>query len=163
MKFLGGFQGLEPEQVAPTLERYSRYLESIRDKLPQGAREFLDEVDNYDLDDPRRLFSSDVEDVMLIEKTVGESGRLDIVVRLEGAWGNRRITIEYFDVTGYCLDCQKKKNVGEIWDRRHEVIGYEISMTEDGKVVHEYEFLFGGSWYIECATLRHSTEVTMLP
>jgi hypothetical protein len=100
---------------------------------------------------------------MLIEKTVGKSRQLDILVRLEGAWGNRRITFEYIDVTGYCLDCQKKKNVGELWHRRHEVAEHEISMSEDGKVVHEYEFLFGGSWYIECATLRHSTEVTMLP
>lgn len=144
-------------KIASAFRRYARYLNEKRDQIPQAAYEFASATWHYDPDDHRCLHDSWVEQLSVKELSAGERSevrRVEISVRLLGAYQDGWINLVYADVKHYSL---RLTHEGSLPDIGHgDWLIDELRLSECGLVVHEVVFSTGTRWFIECGDIRYS-------
>jgi hypothetical protein len=136
-------------------DRYNSYLAGIGERLPVAAREFAEAPWHYDPKDHRCPHDAWVENVLISEPAQGtrrERRRIDIQVRLLGAYHDGHLTIRYLNVAAYRLDQPNRPEDQENrrWVGHGDWLIDEVGLSKEGFMTHEVSFRWGGTWYIEC-------------
>ena len=145
------------EALGEAWKRYTEYLRSVQDVLPPDVAAFAGASWRYGPFDHRSLHDAWVESVRVTEgPTAGAKTRhVDIEVTLLGPFHDGHTTLSYADVTRYDLRLNHSSSRGP--EGHEDWLIDEIRVSPTGGVIHEVVFSSGGSWLIECATIRHAT------
>lgn len=138
------------------LDRYFAYLTANRAKLPPNALEFAEAPWHYKIDDSRCPHDSWVEALSIIEPATGsrqEIRRLEILVRLLGAYHDGHIELRYLDVTSYSLLHDRGHALQRSSIAHDDWLIDEVLHRDDGSVTHEIAFASGAVWNIGCADI----------
>jgi HEAT repeats/PBS lyase HEAT-like repeat len=132
--------GPDWDEAQERWRRYRHYLESIRDKLPEGARQYAFSP-NHNCPDRECPHDSWLEEVRLEVRSWGDRHQYrgqDIHTRFLGSYHDGYIEFHYRNVYDYLL-----AGVTEwMYD--------EVRLGEDGHVIHEIRFDADTHWLIEC-------------
>ena len=143
---------------------YSRYLDTIRDRLPPHVAAFAADERHFSLDAPETLHDAWLMELAVREPATGmrdESRVTEIEVRLLGAFHDRVHILQYTGVRRYeVVGCGVSGGHGDLYT-------HEVRLASDSVgLIHEYLFVFGArpliEWsrlLIECADFTHE----MLP
>ncbi len=158
---------VEPEadyrEINRRHEVYLRYLESTKDLLPPSSFTFATASWHWDVNDHRCLHDSQLESLDLTElHSQGDPGdrRINVKVDLLGPFHDKRIHLEYLNVTKYELTMSKKTSP---WPSSPSTthgdwLIDEVRLSEDGNVENEIIFSLGARWIIECSDIRYYWE-----
>jgi hypothetical protein len=128
------------EQVRERFRRYEHYLKSVREKFPQGARDYA--FGPYHNCGERQCpHDSWLEGVRFEVHSSGDRSQyrqLDIHTRFLGSNHDGYIESHYRNVRDYLL------TAGGDW------MYDEVRLGTEGNVVHEIRFLADSHWLIEC-------------
>src|SRR5919202_1729543 len=144
------------EELRPRFEAYRRYLDSVREQLPPAAFAFATADWHYAFSDHRCPHDAWVEALTISEPASGErqeQRRIDIHVRLLGAYHDGHIDLYYRDVRSYTLELPASPSRIKIGhgDWRDD----EVRLSERGLVLHEIVFVGGSHWLIECEDIQY--------
>lgn len=126
----------EFEEWNSGFKAYNEYLASCKNRLPPSAFEFATADWHYDFRDSRAPHDAWVESVYISEGisiASREQRALNIEVKLLGAYNDGTILLNYFGVSEY--------NIGSQAIHHGDLFYDEIRLNDDGKVVHEIEFV----------------------
>jgi hypothetical protein len=132
------------EEIFDRFRRYDEFLESIREKLPVGARAYAFSV--WRVWNDRHPHDAWFEEMALKVASSGKRHtrrKLDIHVRLLGPAHNGFIEFHYKRVYDYSLVSV------------HEWMYDEVRLSEEGHVVHEIRFDANSRWLIECKDFNY--------
>lgn len=155
MRFFGE-QVETPADIKAQVEAYYDYLQSVKDRLSPDAFSFASADWHYDPTDHRCPHDSWVESLTLAEPSSGnrhESRKVELKLRLLGAYHDGHSEILYSEVSGYHL------RMPELHRGQGSPVGHgdwlvdEIRLSERGLVEHEIRFSQGSSWLIECENI----------
>ncbi|HMW02814.1 MAG TPA: hypothetical protein PLL06_16100 [Acidobacteriota bacterium] len=132
---------------------YHHHLQQIAKKLRPATREFALAEWHYDPTDHRCPHDAWLEGITLREIAGDEDKqhrRLQLSIRLLGAYHDGYLELTYDGVISYCLDfpaidLRSRPNQGH-----GDWLVDEIRFSDRGKVLHEIEWAHGPRWYIEC-------------
>jgi hypothetical protein len=143
--------------------RYSAYVESIRDRLPDHIYSFASSPGYFDLTSPTTLHDAWLESLTIREVTDREdpdTRRMEISLVLLGRFGDRRIHLQYSGVMRYCLSAPPRYGDPGFKHRPHgDLLTHEIRLGCVGLFVHELLFEHDATFLIECSDIRHSEEL----
>lgn len=146
------------EAVHAAWERHLAHVASIRDRLPPGARAYAEAPWHYDVADPRCPHDAWVEHFHLHEPARGdrrERRRIDLEVRLLGAYHDGYLTFRYRNVVAYRVAQTNTPSARPF----RGLVGHgdwltdDIGISAEGFVTHDVLFALGGRWFIECEEL----------
>lgn len=148
------------EQKKQAWKKYRQYLDSIRDKLPKTTADFALADWHYNSDDHKCPHDSWVESINISEPLINETKserRIDISVRLLGAFHDGNIQLDYKNVTSYKLEAPNDAEYKKYRERsgHGDWLIDEVRLTESGNVFHEVIFRWGAQWSIECEELEY--------
>lgn len=150
---LGKAVGVDHETFQKGWTEYRAYLDSIRDRLPVGAKGYAFYQWPHD-DRHGHPHDSWVESVTVSEPASGkrkERRRLSIKVELLGAWHDGLIIFTYQDVVSYSIDRPVLNGHGPKTSGHGDWLVDEIRLSAPDKfVLHEIEFSSGARWLIQC-------------
>ena len=155
--------GADPAQAKVVWTRHEAHLRSIRDRLPESARAFAEAPWHYDPNDHRCPHDTWTERLLVAERAWGDRRqrrRIDIEVRLLGAWHDGHLTLRYRNVVAYRLD-QPNRPADRLyrrWVGHGDWLVDDVGLSAEGFVTHEVLVAWGGRWYIECEDLADSWE-----
>jgi hypothetical protein len=132
---------------------YRDYLSRIAKKLRQATREFALAEWHYLPTDHRCPHDAWLEAVTLREPVVSEAAshrRLEVSVRLLGAYHDGHLELRYENTISYCLDFPAYDLRNQVNQGHGDWLVDEIRFSERGKILHEIEWANGDRWYIEC-------------
>ncbi|MBA3614687.1 MAG: hypothetical protein M3Q62_06310 [Actinomycetota bacterium] len=160
MSFIMEFMSVASEDLeegAALFQRYYEYLDSVKERMPQGAYSFAVADWHYDHDDPRCPHDAWVEALVVAELSSGtrsETRDLEVRVRLLGALHDGHIELTYTKVQSYLFETPRKLEHPMRPSKGHEdwMID-EVRLSESGYVLHEVEFSRGSRWVIESEDL----------
>ncbi|HSE25293.1 MAG TPA: hypothetical protein VLB68_26765 [Pyrinomonadaceae bacterium] len=135
---------------------YREYLESIREKLPASTYQFAIADWHYDPQSHECPHDAWVESLVISELFSGdrrEKRRLEITVKLLGAYHDGYIDIVYQGVESYLLETPAGFEAPPLNVGHGDWLRDEIRYSERGFVVHEIEFSRGTNWLIECTDI----------
>ena len=150
--------GKEPEVWQAVWARHEAHVARIRLQLPPGARAYVEVPWHYDTNDPRCPHDAWVEQLVLREPARGdrrERRRIDLEVRLLGAYHDGFLTFQYRNVVAYRLEQPNTRAERPF----RALVGHgdwltdDIGLSPDGFATHEVLFRHDGRWYIECEDL----------
>ncbi len=133
-------------------KRYKEYIESIRDRMPQGAMKLGLSNDWYDFTIHQCPHDAWLEEYKVIETDPGgQAVRFcSLEVRLLGAYHDGIIGLRYPRLFGYnfqSMNCER--GMGDwLYD--------EFRLSERGHLLHEIEWANGGRWLIEADDIEFS-------
>jgi hypothetical protein len=146
------------EEHKPRFEAYRRYLDSIREQLPPAAFAFATADWHYNFADPRCPHDAWVESVIIAESAAGtqrEQRRIDIQVRLLGAYHDGHIELHYRNVAAYTLE-HPAGSTEPPRERGHgDWRDDEVRLSARGLVIHDVMFIGGSHWLIECEDIQY--------
>jgi hypothetical protein len=140
--------------------RHEAHLRSIRDRLPPATRAFAEAPWHYDSQDPCCPHDAWVEYLHASEPARGkrrQRRRIDVEVRLPGAYHDGYITLRYCNVASYRLEQPSKENRLK-YEGHGDWLTDDIGLSPTGLVVHEVTFRDGAAWYIECEDVSYEWE-----
>jgi hypothetical protein len=135
--------------LAKRFADYQHYLESVRAELPPDAYAFAVADWHYDFGDPRAPHDSWLDEVVVSISPSGARSEVrscDIHAHFLGAYHNVYIKLHYKNVREYSIV------------HVHEWQYDEISLGEEGHVVHEIRFDADSLWRIECDNILYEWE-----
>jgi len=138
----------DQETVANRFSAYYRYLEEVRDKLPENAYSFATAPWHYDPRDSKCPHDSWLEEMRIFEPAEGERQevrRIKIVIRLLGSYHDGFIELSYPDVNKYIIETPES----DFASAHGDWIIDEIRLSEHGRVIHEIIFHRGTRLLIE--------------
>ena len=142
--------------------RYSRYVESIRDRLPADVFAFASDSRYFDLSSHSSLHDAWLESLTVREVASGERQEIrgmEIAISLLGPFHDRRIRLHYTGVTRYTFGAPPRYGEPRYEHTAHgDLITHEIRLGRDGLLVHELLFERDATFLIECSDIRHSEE-----
>jgi len=149
---------LGPQEIVEVFAKYSEYLDSIRNALPQFAYEFAVAPWHYNARDHRSPHDSWVESLTISEPATGsrhENRHLEIAVRLLGAYHDGYLELSYPEVQSYSFigASHAAENAGH-----GDWLVDELRLSERGLVLHEILFRSGSRWLIEAKDIRVTWE-----
>jgi hypothetical protein len=152
---------LNSETLGIDFDRYKRYVDSIRDKLPPHIYAFAANTEHFNLTSHSSLHDSWIERLTMKETpNVAADRTLDIDLRLLGPFHDRRIHLRYTDVSQYSLSAPPKYEEPRFRSVWHgDLITHEIRLGHNGRFVHELLFARAATFLIECSDIRHSEEL----
>jgi hypothetical protein len=142
---------------------YEKYVQSIREKLPEHIYAFAANPNHFDLRSHSSLHDAWLESLTVKEAATGERNeirRLEVKISLLGPFHDRRIHLHYTGVTRYLFDTPAQYD-----DRRYEhtahgdLFTHEIRLGHNGLFVHELLFERDATLLIECSDIQHSEEL----
>ena len=142
--------------------RYSRYVESIRDRLLAHVFAFASDSRYFDLSSHSSLHDAWLESLTVREVASGERQeirRMEVAISLLGPFHDRRIHLHYTGVTRYTFGAPPRYGEPRYEHTAHgDLITHEIRLGRDGLLVHELLFERDATFLIECSDIRHSEE-----
>ena len=152
---------LDAEEIPYTaFARYQEYLQSVRGSFPPHAFALATGGWYFNNTDHRAPHDAWLEEARLTETARPKDRserRLDLHIRLLGAYHDGWIDLRYHDVSRYRLDLHAPRtNVGRAGHRdwRYD----EFRLASGGRVEHEIEWWgseAAGNWLIEAADVTH--------
>lgn len=142
----------EPEVFTRKWQAYARYLESVRESLPNSAFEFATAFWRHS-DDHRGLHDSWVESLVVTEPSSGdrhENRAIEIQVRLLGSYHDGYMTINYRGVQSYALETPLEFKLPPLHVGHGDWLSDEVTLSKQNFVLHEVELSRGSRWLIEC-------------
>ncbi len=139
-----------PGELRAQWERYSAYLEGVKDALPAEVREFACAEWHYDPDDPRCLHDARVHSIRIGFPEGASGSSIDVVVkgRSRASW-----SIRYLDAVTYeFVILGEPKWPPHLLGRHGDWLVDEVELTSGGLVVHRILFSNGGTWAVTCRT-----------
>jgi hypothetical protein len=143
---------IDPSEVKTRFERYRKYLDEVRGRLPAQAQAFAEADWHYDHRNHRCPHDSWVDVVTIEEIASGDRSEvrsLEIKVRLLAAYHDGHILLRYDGVERYSMTRVPKR--GRPTVGHGDWLMDEIRLSDEGLVAHEVIFSEGGRWLIECA------------
>jgi hypothetical protein len=143
------------ENPDTAFERYRLYLKQVWERLPPGAREFIEADWYFDSRDHRCPHDAWLEEARIFEPHSGarkENRHAAIQVRLLGAYHDGHIELSYREVSSYSFAVQRAGRGHRDW--LHD----EIRSGADGGVIHEIEWCGSqetGRWLIQAADVEY--------
>lgn len=145
------------------LQRYFEYLEGIRERLPTDVYNFAVDRQNYALESHQSLHDAWLDCLSISEPATGdrsESRNIQIDCRFLGPYHDLNIHLTYFKVSDYSLTNPVGFEAPPTIAVGHgDLLVHEVSLTDDGSVIHELRFSRGSIFRITCATFSHRVEV----
>ena len=143
---------------------YRRYLDSVRDALPEEVYRFASDMRHYDQASPQTLHDAWLDSLVVREQASGdrrEIRRLAVDIDLLGPFHDRRIRLRYRGVRAYRFDARQPDGTRWTHTAHGDLLMHEVWLGEDGNVVHELRFERQGTFLVECESFSHIQE--MLP
>lgn len=143
------------EDGPAAFERYRRYLNEARERLPPGVRAFTDSDWYFDSRDHRCPHDAWLEEVRIFEPYSGnrqEHRQTAIQARLLGAYHDGWIELSYRGVESYSFAVHQADQGHRDWLRD------EVRLAADCGVIHEIEWCGGtetGRWSIHAADVEY--------
>ncbi len=142
-------------------DRYLKYVDSVRSKLPAHVYAFASDPHHFDLSSHSSLHDAWLETCNVRERASGERNqvrRLEIEITLLGPFHDRRIYLSYKGVTRYSFDVPTRD--GKLENKGHgDLHTHEIRLSPEGLIIHELMFERGATFLIECSDIQHSEEL----
>ncbi len=138
------------------LEPYFSYLREHRARFPAQALAFAEATWHYKFDDSRCPHDSWVDSLSIIEPATGdrqEIRRLEIIIKLLGAYHDGHIVLHYHGVSTYSLLYDRRQTQQGAAVAHDDWLIDEILLGDDGCVTHEIEFASGAVWNIRCSDI----------
>jgi hypothetical protein len=133
---------------------YQNRLQKIKKRMSPAVQEYALADWHYNNLDPRCPHDAWLEHVTIREPASGERSeirRLEIEIRLFGAYHDGYLEFNYKDVESYCLDQPYRRGRWNTTEKGHkDWMADEVDLSEHGYILHEIEWLDGGHWLIEC-------------
>lgn len=145
-------------EIGEGWKRYRDYLRSVRAALPEAVYEFALAEWHYSPTDHRSLHDAWVEQVALLEQPAASGRRLAMTVVALGPFHDHRTTLTYDGVTSYSLDLPQPAAAGKVAVGHGDWLIDEITLSAQGRIVHEILFSSGSRWQIECESFAHQCE-----
>jgi hypothetical protein len=144
-------EALDVQELQHRLDSYYRYLESVRERLPPAAYAFATADWHYNTGDPRCPHDAWIDELTLhrvpslrvFNRKQRQQHKLEIRVRLLGAWHDGFIELVYQGVHKYTL----ADDSDWLYD--------ELQLSDEGLVVHEIRWASGARWRVECADIMY--------
>ena len=153
---------LNAETEGIDFTRYSRYVESIRDRLPPHIHAFASDSRYFDLSSHSSLHDAWLESLTVREVATGERGEvrgMEVALRLLGPFHDIRIHLHYIGVTRYSFNAPPRYGEPRYEHTAHgDLVTHEIRLGHGGLFVHELLFERDATFFIECSDIRHSEE-----
>jgi hypothetical protein len=126
---------------------YPAYLAEVADRLPPGARAYAGAPWHYDFHDHRCPHDAWLESLTFHESPADDRPRrVDLVLRLLGAYHDGHLELRYTDVTHYTATMP-------LGPRGHgDLMIDEVLLADDGQISHNIAFE-DGTWQITCRDL----------
>jgi hypothetical protein len=143
--------------------RYSAYIATIRDKIPEHVHSFASDSRYFDLNSHSSLHDSWLESLTVREVASGERKeirRMEVAISLLGPFHDRRIHLHYSGVTLYTFGSPPHYDEERFDHTAHgDLLAHEIRLGHDGLLIHELLFENDATFLIECADFRHFEEM----
>jgi hypothetical protein len=145
-------------RIQSNWEAYKNHLDLIQEKLPLKTRDFVLTDWYYNTHDPRCPHDAWVEHASLKEDATGDRRqirKINLEVRLLGAWHDGHIDFIYRDVKAYSL--KRPENVWLPPDNtgHGDWLYDEVRLSADNRIVHEIAFANKAEWLIECLEIEY--------
>jgi hypothetical protein len=143
----------EPATHLAAFQKYRRYLESVRDRMPPNAFEFAFAPWHFDSDDHRCPHDTWVESLTIKENASGSRSQyrnIQIDLRLLGAFHDGHLELSYKEVKKYELITPSEFEMPPYNVGHGDWLADEVRLSDEGLVIHEIEFARGSRWLIEC-------------
>jgi len=140
------------------LERYFEYLDGVRSRLPQGARNFVNLSYHYDFSDKKCPHDSWLEYINIYEEGLGprkNERSISIKSRFLGAYQDGHFEIIYHRVSKYTAENFACVDLVDV-DGHGDWLIDEVILLQSGEISHEIEFSHGIRWKIVCEDLSYS-------
>jgi hypothetical protein len=140
---------------------YRRYLESVRDAMPEEVHRFASDMRHYDRSSPQSLHDAWLDSLVVREQASGdrrEIRRLAVDIDLVGPFHDRRIRLRYRGVQAYRFDTERAEGARWTHTAHGDLLMHEVRLGEGGNVVHELRFERRGTFLIECESFSHVQE-----
>jgi hypothetical protein len=152
--------GSERDEAHAAWVRHEAHIATIRAQLPPGALAFAEAPWHYDHEDHRCPHDAWVEHVLVSEPAGGSRRnrrRIDIEVRLLGAYHDGYLVLRYRNVVAYRVEQPNhaQDRLYRRWVGHGDWLTDDIGLSVDGFVTHDVVFQWGGTWRIECEELAH--------
>ncbi len=143
------------------IEGYRRYIESVRESLPEAAYAFA--VDSRHVDPAARetLHDAWLDSITIREDASGdrrEIRRLAIDISLLGPFHDRRIHLRYRGVHAYRFEALPAEGIRFTHTAHGDLLMHEMRVGAAGGIVHELVFERRGTYLIECDEFSHVQE-----
>lgn len=156
MKYLV-FPSSDPQTASAVWRSYREHVARIEPRLPSRVRSFASQEWYYDPNDHRCPHDAWLESLTVSDSKAnlksGDNLKVDITVRLLGAYHDRALIFGYTDVRSYQL-CGTIGNAAEAW--HGDWLVDEFNVTNDGFVTHEMQWSSGSTWYFESRDIEFS-------
>jgi len=150
----------------PDWDGYVRYLESVRDALPEHVHRFASDPRHYDGRAPESLHDAWLDSLAIREDASGERHqvrRTAIDITLLGPYHDRRVHLRYRGVRAYHLEMPEDRGIRYAHTAHGDLLMHEVRLGPQGGVVHELQFERRGTWVIECDDFTHEQELLARP
>ncbi|HSY17557.1 MAG TPA: hypothetical protein VK815_04445 [Candidatus Acidoferrales bacterium] len=138
---------------------YEKYIQSIRQKLPEHIYAFAVNPNNYNFGSHSSLHDSWLESLVVKETAAGnrnEIRKLEVEITLFGPFHDRRIHLRYTGVTQYSFVAPPRHDDPRYQHTAHgDLFTHEIRLGHGGLFVHELLFERDAVLFIECSDIKH--------
>ena len=151
-----------PQEIAGSWERYREYLAGIRAHLVSEVFEFASAQWHYDPKHHRSLHDSWLQSVAISEEArqVPDGSRsLRIKIALNGPYHDGHTYLSYHGVKKYELRLSAKETSGSARGGHGDWMLDELTLSENGNLLHDIAWSSGATWIIECEHLTHHTTI----
>lgn len=160
-RFLSFSSSTEPEEIQKGFDDYAKYLASVADRFPANALAFARAEWHYQTSDPRCPHDAWLETLEVAEKSLQPGGSqriITITATFLGAYHDGTFTLSYSNVSHYRFD--KPSNASHKFlsglKGHSDWLIDEMSLTDDGHVLHEIDFGSLATWSVCCEDVSYS-------
>ncbi len=150
---------LNPSVEGIHFETYRTHLETIRHRMPAHVYAFAADFQHFDLFSHSTLHDAWLESITIEEIATGtrhEVRRLEIRLRLLGAFHDRHIHLRYEGVTSYSNAMPARHGDSRYEHTSHgDLFTHEVLVNDAGMLTHELLFERDSTLFIECANITH--------
>ena len=154
---------LNTETEGIDFERYSSFIDSIRDQIAPHVYAFAANPCHFDLSSRSSLHDAWLENLSISESASGERSenrRTEISMRFLGPFHDRRIHLLYTGVTRYSFSSPPHYDEPRYEHTTHgDLYTHEVRLGDEGRLIHELCFENKAQFLIECLDFTHSEEI----
>jgi len=139
-------------KIAKRFAAYKKYLESIRNRLPENVFEYATASWHYNRNDLRCPHDARLLRMQFEENVEDEN--FSIIILLKGAYSRAQLQYRYNNVAHYKLG-ESNKLKPPVESYHGDFLMDEIALSKSGRVIHEILFSKGSKFFIECSTFEY--------
>jgi hypothetical protein len=147
-----------PSDLRARWDGYRNYIRSLQADLPPGAVAYGTSDAHTDYSDRMSPHDGWLDRLIVEEPAMGqrsEERSIRIVIELLGSYHDGRIRFTYPSVRSYTIGAPKEFEMPPLHVGHGDWLADELSLSDDGFVVHEILFSRGAHWRIEASDIRY--------